>query len=61
MRQAVRMGSRLRRPLRNLPDEPTLGDVTDAILAKHPPHWIPAFAGMTVVQRSPKAGTTGLE
>ena len=52
------MGSRLRRPLRNLPHEATSGVVNDTILAKHTPHWIPAFAGMTVVQRSPFAGTT---
>ena len=52
------MGSRLRRPLRNLPDEATSGVVNDTILAKAPPLWIPAFAGMTVVRRSPFAGTT---
>ena len=43
--------------LRNLLDEATSRVVDDAILAKPPPLWIPAFAGMTVVQRSPKAGT----
>ena len=51
-------GSRLRRPLRSLPDEATSGVVNDTTLAKPPPLWIPAFAGMTVVQRSPFAGTT---
>ena len=50
------LDSRLRRPLRNLPDEATSGVVNDTILAKPPPLWIPAFAGMTVVQRSPFAG-----
>ena len=36
------------------------GVVNDTILAKPPPLWIPAFAGMTVVQGPPFAGTTGV-
>ena len=48
--------SPVKRPLRNLPDEAMSGVVNDTILAKPPPLWIPAFAGMTVVQRSPSAG-----
>ena len=51
--------TRFRRPLRNLPDEAMSGVVNDTTLAKPPPLWIPAFAGMTVVQRSPFAGITG--
>ena len=54
----VPLDSRLRRPLRNLPDEATPGVVNDTVLAKAPPLWIPAFAGMTVAQRSPFAGMT---
>ena len=54
------MDSRFRRPLRNLPDEATSGVVNDTIMAKPPPLWIPAFAGMTVVQGSPFAGMTAV-
>ena len=37
IRTSPEMGSRLRRPLRNLPDEATSGVVNDTILAKAPP------------------------
>ena len=44
--------SPVKRPLRNLPDEAMSGVSNDTTVAKPPPFWIPAFAGMTVVQRS---------
>ena len=51
--------SPVKRPLRNLPDEAMSGVSNDTTVAKPPPFWIPAFAGMTVVQRS-RQGRGGL-
>ena len=52
------MGSRPRRPLRNSLSRATQGSLSDAIQAGPHVPWIPASAGMTVVQRSPSAGIT---
>ena len=53
------MGPRLWRPLQNYPKRIQIAVWDDSCHSQIKGFWIPAFAGMTVMQRSPFARTRG--